>query len=192
MLGVMTMIMVVGTFIAFNRVEAPTQTKHTSESSTTSPMALTLTSPAFKDGGLMPSLFTCDGKNINPGLQFQGVPQGTKSLVLVMDDPDIPDSVKQARGIEKFDHWVLYNIPPETTGIPEGIAIGTRGANSTGSTTYIGPCPPDREHRYIFRLYALSGLINFTKSPTLEEVESVAKGMEIARATLIGRYERNK
>lgn len=107
-----------------------------------------------------------------------------------MDDPDIPDSVKEARGIEKFDHWALYNIPPETMLIPEGVSVGTQGMTSRGGGAYVGPCPPDREHRYFFRLYALSGTLNFVKIPTLDEIEIAAQGMEIGRATLMGRYER--
>lgn len=192
MLGIMTLIVFIGALIAFERAEAPTEgpPKITPN---TAPMALTLTSPSFVDGGTIPSRFTCDGDNQNPELHISGVPDGTKSLVLVMDDPDIPDSVKQSRGIQKFDHWALYDIPPGTTVISQGnVTIGTGGINTTGSTTYIGPCPPDREHRYIFRLYALGGTLNFIKPPTLDELEVAARGMELAHATLIGRYERSR
>lgn len=151
---------------------------------------LTLTSPAFEDRGLIPSRYTCDGENINPELHISGVPEGAESLVLVMDDPDIPDSVKKSLGIEKFDHWVLYSIPPDTEVIPEGAQLGSEGLTSRGEPGYVGSCPPDREHRYFFRLYALKGTINFIKTPTLDEVESIAKDMALASTTLMGRYER--
>jgi hypothetical protein len=149
-----------------------------------------LASPAFNDGGLIPPQFTCDGDNVSPEITISGVPEGTQSLVLVMDDPDIPDSVKQARGILKFDHWAVYNIPPETGTIPEGVQVGSIGRNTRGDSAYTGPCPPDREHRYIFRLYALSGTLNFIQQPTLDEIESAARGMTLTSTTLIGRYNR--
>ncbi|MCB9810826.1 MAG: YbhB/YbcL family Raf kinase inhibitor-like protein [Candidatus Nomurabacteria bacterium] len=155
-------------------------------------MALTLTSPAFADGGSIPARYTCDGENVNPELHISGVPEGTKSLVLVMDDPDIPDSVKESRGIEKFDHWVLYNIPPDTTVIKEGEMVGSEGLSSRGEVGYVGSCPPDREHRYFFRLYALPDIVNFIKVPTLDEVEVIAKESAIESAVLMGKYERIK
>ena len=113
-----------------------------------------------------------------------------------MDDIDIPKEVKEARGIEKFDHLVLYNIPRDTREISAETLSGTFGINGSGNETYTGPCPPSQyeptEHRYIFRLYAVSGVLNFTKTPTLDDVENAAKGMEIDHAELIGRYERIK
>lgn len=188
MLGVLTILMIVGLYLAFyEKAEAPTvDTSLIPES-----MSLSLTSPAFEANGLIPSKYTCDGENVSPELHIEHVPEGTESLILVMDDPDIPDSVKEARGIEKFDHWAVYNIPNDTTTIKEGASIGTGAQNSRGTFVYTGPCPPDREHRYVFRLYAVSGTLNFIKAPTLDEVEVAAKGMIIESATLIGRYDRN-
>jgi hypothetical protein len=188
LLGIMTFIVAVGVFIAFERAEAPTEEPIIGDNP--APMTLTLTSPEFEDGGTIPSRFTCDGGNVNPELRIAGVPEGTASLVLLMDDPDIPDSVKESRGIEKFDHWAVYNIPADTTVVPEAAIIGTEALNSTGKEGYVGPCPPDREHRYIFRLYALSGTLNFIKAPTLDEVEIAARGMTLESVTLMGRYER--
>lgn len=189
LLGLMTMIVFIGGFFALSKkAEAPVEEPNNATS-----MSLTLTSPAFVDGGTIPSRFTCDGDNINPELTIGGVPKEADALVLVMDDPDIPESVKQARGIEVFDHWVLYNLPSTMTVIPEGSvrgALGSEGLNSVGKSGYIGPCPPDREHRYIFRLYAIKGTLNFVKTPTLKEVEDAAKGMSLAETTLTGRYER--
>ena len=191
LLGLMTMIVFVGGFFALSKkAEAPI----TGEDNIAI-MSLQLTSPAFAEGGTIPSRFTCDGDNINPEFIISGVPKEADALVLVMDDPDIPDSVKQARGIEVFDHWVLYNLPPTMTAVPEGSArgaLGTEGLNSVGKSGYIGPCPPDGEHRYFFRLYAIKGTLNFVKTPTLREVEEAAKGMSIAETTLMGRYERVK
>lgn len=155
-------------------------------------MSLILTSPAFEPGGLIPEKYTCDAENISPELRIENAPAGTESFVLVMDDPDIPQSVKESRGIEKFDHWAIYNIPGDTTRIPENMATGTAGLNGAGAPGYTGPCPPDGEHRYIFRLYALSGTLNFVAAPTLDELEAAAKSMMIESAELVGRYDRNE
>jgi Raf kinase inhibitor-like YbhB/YbcL family protein len=154
-------------------------------------MSLTLTAPAFADGASIPQKYTCDGENVSPELHIGNAPEGTQSFVLVMDDPDIPVSVKQARGIDTFDHWVVFNIPGDTTVIPEGGLpnVGS-GMNTRGTNGYTGPCPPDKEHRYFFRLYAVSGTLNFIKAPTLHEVEAAAQGMALGQATLTGRYER--
>ncbi len=185
LLGITTLIVSIGAFVALsNRVEAP----HDVIPNTQSPM--TLSSPVFTEGGRIPSKYTCDAENINPELHIANVPEGTQSLVLVMDDPDIPESVKKERGVDVIDHWVLYNIPPEITVIPEGSAPGTQGLNTRGEAAYRGPCPPDREHRYFFRLYALSGTLNFIQTPTLREVEDAAKSMMIEQTTFMGRYER--
>lgn len=191
LLGVMVLIVSIGAFLTLNRAHAPSGEENKLSPQDTS-MKLTLTSPAFEQGGMIPSKDTCDGKNVSPELRVSGVPEGTKSLVLVMDDPDIPESVKQSRKIEKFDHWTLYALPPDTTVIPEGAAQGSLGLTSAGKAAYAGPCPPDREHRYFFRLYALSGTLNFITVPTQRDVEEAAKGMMIESATLMGRYEKVK
>lgn len=155
-------------------------------------MSLTLTSSAFRDGEKIPAKHTCDGENISPELHISGVPKETKSLVLVMDDPDIPESVKESMNIEKFDHWVLYNISPETTLIKEGEVAGSEGLASNGKIGYVGSCPPDKEHRYFFRLYAMPNTLNFIKAPTLDEVETIAKESALESATLMGLYEREE
>ena len=199
LLGIMTCIVFVGAYIVFHeKAEAPLKEDSeevapvdTLDNSQSETMTLTLTSPSFTEGGQIPQKYTCDGENINPEIHVSGIPEGTESLVLVMDDPDIPESVKQARGIQKFDHWVLYNIPPQTEVIKEGEPLGTGGLNSRGESVYAGPCPPDREHRYIFRLYALSGALNFIQAPTLDQVEEATRGMMIEKVELIGTYERS-
>jgi hypothetical protein len=210
LLGIMTLIVFAGAYFVFNQTAtaphepvdimdesqttaealATPETTPLPEAQSSTPMKLSLTSPAFAENGKIPSQYTCDGDNVSPEIHIGNVPEGTKSLVLVMDDPDIPEFVKKDRGIEKFDHWAVYNIPPETTVIKEGEVIGSGALNSRGSTGYIGACPPDREHRYIFRLYALSGTLNFIKAPTLDELETAAQGMSLDTATLTGLYER--
>lgn len=189
LLGIVTLIIFVGAYIAFSKkAEAPITTGSNNPSS----MTLALSSPIFTEGGTIPSKYTCDGENVSPELHIDNVPEGTKSFVLVMDDPDIPEFVKKERGIEKFNHWSLYNIPVDTRILKEGALIGLAGMNGRGEAKYTGPCPPDREHRYIFRLYALSGQLNFLQAPTLDEIEASARGMMLGSSTLIGRYERQK
>lgn len=151
-----------------------------------------LTSPAFLDGGAIPMKYTCDGqKFLSPPLVISGVPEGTQSLVLIMDDPDVPKELVP-EGL--FVHWVLYNIPPATREIPEGGTAGTPGGNSVDDLAYTGPCPPSQyepsTHRYFFKLYALSGTLNFIKAPTKTEVEIAMREMVIGETRLIGTYSR--
>ncbi|MBI4151463.1 YbhB/YbcL family Raf kinase inhibitor-like protein [Candidatus Woesearchaeota archaeon] len=152
-----------------------------------------LTSSVFVHNGKIPSKYTCDGDNINPPLLISDVPKEAKSLVLIMDDPDIPETVKQHFNINIWVHWVVFNIPPETTDIDEGkrprgvVGINTRNVNSYG-----GPCPPDREHRYFFKLYALDTLLQLQENATKEDVEMAIAGHELAKTELVGRYERKK
>jgi len=187
LLGVMTVIVSIGAFIAFSKKgEVPQEFIHHIETN----MSLTLSSPVFEDGGSIPSQYTCDAENINPELHIHNVPEGTQSLVLVMDDPDISEAAKIERGIDVVDHWVLYNIDPTTSVITEGATIGEQGLNVSGQVGYRGPCPPDREHRYFFRLYAISGTLSFVQTPTLKEVEDAARSMMIEQTTLMGRYKR--
>jgi Raf kinase inhibitor-like YbhB/YbcL family protein len=150
-------------------------------------------STAFADGARIPTKYTCDAESpVSPPLSIRNLPEGTKSMALIMDDPDIPESVKQARGIEVFDHWVVYNITRDIIEIAEGVAPGTEGNNSTGATGYRGPCPPDREHRYFFKVYALDTTLNFIKAPTRKELEDAISPHVLASAKYMGRYEREK
>ncbi len=154
-------------------------------------MALTLRSPVFEHYGKIPSKYTCDGENINPPLQIEGVPSSAQSLVLLMDDPDIPGFVKEKYHIEVWDHWVVFNIPPSVREIQEGKnPQGVLGKNTSGTLGYGGPCPPDREHRYFFRLYALDTLLKFPEGARLRDVEAAMKGHIITQTELIGLYER--
>ena len=153
---------------------------------------LTLSSPAFEHEALIPQSYTCDGKNIHPPLSISGVPDEAQSLVLLMDDPDIPEMVKENMGIEKFDHWALFNIDPTLTEIevytvPEE---ALQGANSRGEAAYTGPCPPDGEHRYFFKLYALDTMLELGEGATHTDIESSMDGHVLEEAVLMGRYQR--
>jgi hypothetical protein len=149
-----------------------------------------LTSTAFQDKGIIPSRYTCEGKNINPPLDISGTPQNAKSLVLIMDDPDVP---KTLRPDGMYDHWIVFNIPPHTRIIGENsVPAGIQGKNTGGKNQYIGPCPPDREHRYFFKLYALGKMVDLHPGATKKEVEKAMQGHIIAETVLMARYEKGK
>lgn len=147
-----------------------------------------LSSPAFENEGQIPSKYTCDGANISPELNISGVPANAESLVLIMDDPDVP---KHIREDGMFDHWVVFNIPSDTTKIPEGQEPrGTPGLGTSGGTGYFGPCPPDREHRYFFKLYAIDTTLDLPEKSDKVTVERKMTEHVIDKAHLMGRYER--
>ena len=147
-----------------------------------------LTCSAFKNKDEIPSKYTCDGSNINPELFISQVPSQAQSLVLIMDDPDVPPSV---RADKMWNHWVVFNIPPQTSHIAENsMPPGVAGRNTEGELTYQGPCPPDREHRYFFKLYALDILLSLSQGASKKEVEAAMRGHILAEAELMGRYER--
>ena len=147
-----------------------------------------LTSKVFEHEGKIPSKYTCDGENVNPPLQISGVPENAKTLVLIMDDPDVPPSVRQD---QMFDHWVVFNIPPDIENIDEGNEPpGTAGIGTSGQTGYYGPCPPDREHRYFFKLYALDTKLGLSEEADKKAVEKAMDGHIIEKHVLMGRYER--
>jgi Raf kinase inhibitor-like YbhB/YbcL family protein len=144
-----------------------------------------ISSSAFADGQSIPSVYTCDGNDTSPPLAVSGAPAGAKSLALVMDDPDAPGGT--------FDHWVVWNIPPNTTAIAEGQPPqGVAGRNSFRKNGYGGPCPPDREHRYFFKVYALDTMLNLPASATKADLEKAMKGHVIGQGQLMGRYNRVK
>jgi hypothetical protein len=158
-------------------------------------MALDISSTAFKPGGAIPARFTCEGRDVSPPLAWQGAPAGTKSLVLIVDDPDAPDP-KAPR--MTWVHWVLVNLPPDAAGLAEGVApaalpAGTiEGLNDWKRTGYGGPCPPIGRHRYFHKLYALDRAITGLERPTKAQVEAAMKGHVLAHAELIGTYEKTK
>lgn len=155
------------------------------------PMALTLTSSAFKAQGHIPAKYTCEGDDLSPPLAFGGVPQGTKSLALIIDDPDAPDPAAPKR---VWVHWILYNIPPDTRGLAEnagkaGLPKGTAvGKNDFGKTSYGGPCPPIGRHRYFHKLYALDTTLAL-KAPTKAALEAAMQGHVLAKAELVGTFQ---
>lgn len=152
-------------------------------------IAMKLTSSAFSDGGSIPSQYTCDGNNAIPPLSFSEIPEDTVSLALLMDDPDVP---KTLRPDGVFDHWVVYNMSPDIGGIREGtVPTGVQGVNTRGDASYTGPCPPDREHRYFFRLYALDAELHLPSRATKADVLAAMEGHILDTAELMGRYERN-
>lgn len=156
-------------------------------------LPMQLTSPAFSNDGKIPSMYTCDGANRSPPLLISDVPTAAKSLVLIMDDPDIPTFVKERYNIAVWDHLVVFNIPPTVKDIPEGKnPVGTLGKNTGGKNAYAGPCPPDREHRYFFKLYALDTMLDLPEGATKADVEKAMPGHIVAKAELVGRYERTK
>jgi len=158
-------------------------------------MTFALSSPAFENNGMIPAKYTCDGdRRLSPPLFISGVSKVAKSLVLIMDDPDIPQIKKEEFGISAYDHWTLFNIPPETREIPEGGTLGTPGATTGGELCYAGPCPPPEyepsEHRYIFKLYALIAPLTLPAGAKKEGVLDALAPLLIAETELIGRYSR--
>lgn len=147
-----------------------------------------LSSSQFANNSRIPRKYTCEGEDINPPLMIGDIPEGTKSLVLIMDDPDVP---KHLRGDGMWDHWVKFNIPPTTTDIGEGAEPnGVSGQGTSGNLKYHGPCPPDREHRYVFKLYAIDMELSLAEGASKKEVEQAMAGHILGEATLIGLYEK--
>ncbi|HYO16933.1 MAG TPA: YbhB/YbcL family Raf kinase inhibitor-like protein [Thermoanaerobaculia bacterium] len=158
-------------------------------------MSLSLTSSAFQHQGEIPSRFTCEGEDVSPALSWSGVPREARSLALLVDDPDAPDP-KAPR--MTWVHWVLYNLPVTATGLPEGVSSrdlpeGTReGTNDWKRTGYGGPCPPVGRHRYFFKLYALGTELPDLERPTKARLEEAMEGHVLARAELVGTYEKGR
>ena len=157
-------------------------------------MALSLSSPAFVPGGEIPELFTCEGQDLSPALDWTGVPEAAKSLVLIVDDPDAPDPKAPKL---TWVHWVLYNLPPTASGLAQAVGhqlpAGTReGTNDWKRTGYGGPCPPIGRHRYFHKLYALDTVLPDLGAAPKAEVEAAMKGHVIAHAELMGTYQKKK
>jgi Raf kinase inhibitor-like YbhB/YbcL family protein len=146
--------------------------------------ALKISSAAFKHNEMIPSKYACDGADLSPPIEITGVPDKTKSLALIVDDPDAP------RGT--WVHWVVWNIDPETKEIAEGMAPkgAQQGMNDSRQSGYNGPCPPSGTHRYFFKLYALDTLLDLGKRATKSELEKTMKGHILAHSEIIGLYSR--
>lgn len=158
-------------------------------------MALTITSPAFLDGESMAAKYTCEGQDISPALTWDGIPDGTRSLALIVDDPDAPDPAAPKM---TYVHWVLYNLPPETDGLPEGVTsdqlpAGTmEGLNDWQRVGYGGPCPPIGRHRYFHKLYALDNVLEDMGNPTKAELLKAMEGHILEQAQVVGTYQKGQ
>lgn len=146
-------------------------------------------SAAFQEGGLIPKQYTCDGANISPPLAWEGTPEKAKTLALVADDPDAP--------AKTWVHWVVFNLPVTTKGLPENVPLresvaggGVQGTNDFPKVGYGGPCPPNGTHRYFFKLYALDTELTIGAQTTKEQLLKAMEGHIIAEGQLMGRYSR--
>ena len=154
-------------------------------------MNLAITSPAFTDGGAIPSVYTCEGRDVSPPLAWTDPPPGTNSLALIADDPDAPGKT--------WVHWVLYNLPPSARELPEAFPPDEerpdgmcQGTTDFGRVGYGGPCPPSGTHRYFFKLYALDAPLALPPGATKPQFEAAMKGHLLAEAQLMGTYRRHQ
>jgi Raf kinase inhibitor-like YbhB/YbcL family protein len=159
------------------------------------PLSITVESPDFQAKQAIPAKHTCEGTDTSPALSWSGLPAGTKSLALVVDDPDAPDP--QAPKMV-WVHWVLYNIPPDASGLSEGagagqLPAGTKvGKNDWKRADFGGPCPPIGRHRYFHKVYALDVMLPDLGEPTKADLEKAMTGHVLARGELVGTYEKVK
>jgi Raf kinase inhibitor-like YbhB/YbcL family protein len=152
---------------------------------------LDIKTPAFVPNGMIPSKFTCDGENISPCLNWAAVPEGTQSLVLIMDDPDAPNG--------DWVHFILFNIPPETRQLAENFQVSKKpspsmkaGLNSARKLDYHGPCPPSGIHHYFFKIYALDIMLNQPEGISKKDLLAAMEGHILSKGEIIGRYQRGK
>lgn len=141
-----------------------------------------LTSPAFVHDGYIPSRFTCEGMDVSPELLIEGTPEGTKEIALIVDDPDAPMGI--------WVHWVVFNIPSDTSKIEEGAVPGKQGVNDFGRLNYGGPCPPSGTHRYFFKVYALDVKLELEEGVTKEALKEAMEDHIIDKAILVGLYKK--
>lgn len=156
-------------------------TSHPQTNSISGQQVLSVSSPAFEPNGMIPSKYTCDGKDVNPPLHIGQVPQGAKSLAVIVDDPDAPAGT--------WVHWVMWNIPLATE-IRENDAPGLQGMNDFSKHRYNGPCPPGGVHRYFFKVFALDDVLNIPASSDKGDLERAMAPHTLAHGELIGRYAR--
>jgi Raf kinase inhibitor-like YbhB/YbcL family protein len=158
-------------------------------------MTLKLTSPVFSEGGDIPAKYTCEGADVSPPLEWSGVPEGTRSLVLIVDDPDAPDPEAPKM---TWVHWVVFNLPADDGGLPEDAdregypRDAGVGANDWQRADYGGPCPPVGRHRYFHKLYALDTTLDLPDQSAKAEVEAAMRGHVLAEAQLVGTYQKGK
>ena len=145
--------------------------------------ALALTSPAFHNGGTIPTRYTCDGKNVSPPLRWSHAPARARTLALRLDDPDAPGGT--------FTHWTIWNLPANKTGLAAGANWSFEGTNSFSRVGYRGPCPPPgSRHHYVFRLYALNTRLTLRRGATLTQFGAALPGHVVASARLVGLFGR--
>jgi Raf kinase inhibitor-like YbhB/YbcL family protein len=143
---------------------------------------LTIKSPAFQPNSQIPKKYTCDSEGTNPPITIEGAPKESKSLTLIMDDPDAPNGT--------FDHWVVWNIPPSTTKIAEHSVPGMEGLNGARKPGYTGPCPPSGTHRYFFKVYALDTELKLAAKTTKRDLVKAMQNHILGKGELIGLYHR--
>jgi len=152
------------------------------------PKELILSSSSFEHMGNIPVRYTCDGQSINPPLEISGVADNAKSLVLIMEDPDVP---KNIRADGTWNHWLKFNLSPLLSKIEEGKDPGgLSGLNTSQKLKYIAPCPPDREHRYFFKLYSLDTMLNLKEGATKSQIEQAMENHILQQTSFIGLYKR--
>jgi Raf kinase inhibitor-like YbhB/YbcL family protein len=142
----------------------------------------TLSSSAFRAGGRIPKVYTCDGRNVSPPLRWNAPPAGTKSLAILMDDPDVPSG--------PFLHWIAWDIAARARTLAVGAKGLREGRNGAGRRGYTGPCPPSGTHHYVFRLYALKAPVKLTPGASRDAFERALRGKVLGTARLVGRYGR--
>ena len=145
---------------------------------------LSVTSPAFENNKLIPAKYTCDGDDVNPPLTIEGIPEGTKTLALIVDDPDCPTGT--------WDHWIVWNIPATASKIEENTIPGTEGMNDFRRRSYGGPCPPSGTHRYFFKVYALDAKLDLSPTSRKRDVEKAMQDHVLAKGELVGLYRRSR
>jgi Raf kinase inhibitor-like YbhB/YbcL family protein len=147
---------------------------------------LKITSSAFADKGQMASKYSCDGEGVSPPLTFSNVPPNTASLALIVEDPDIPEQFKSQIPSGVFDHWVLWDIAPDSKGFAEGAGKG--GINATGGQGFFPACPPDKAHRYFFKLFALDKKLTGVTIKSKADLQAAMAGHIVQQAEMIGMY----
>jgi Raf kinase inhibitor-like YbhB/YbcL family protein len=145
---------------------------------------LKITSEAFENNEYIPSIYTCEGKNINPPLKIKNIPSNTGSLAIIMEDPDAPSGT--------FTHWMVWNIPPTSQIEENSFPLGVEGINDYKISEYNGPCPPTGTHRYFIKIYALNSMLDVKKNSTKSNLERVMQEHILAYGELIGLYQKTK
>lgn len=182
-------LLILSTGCGAGQSESTTSLQATVESEEGAVVSFQLFSPAFEHKGKIPARYTCTAEDVSPELQWRDAPQGVKSFALIMDDPDAPAGT--------WVHWVIYNIPPDSTSLPEGSGKKdglnngpVHGKNSGGKSYYSGPCPPSGTHRYFFKLYALDTTLDLPEGATKPELLKAIQGHLVGMAELMGTYSK--